>query len=72
MRHENDLCPQECRRPDVLDDVIVVTDQYTTFPAEKLEHTVFVAWFHMRVNERMQLSIFDNQSIAVHANAGFV
>ena len=72
VRHEDDLGTHQGRDPDVLDQVVVVTDQDPDPAAQQVEHAVLAAAREVRVEECVQLAEAGDRSLGSHADVGVV
>jgi len=72
MRHEDDVGAEEGGCPDVLDDVIVVADEDTAFPAFEVEDDILVAGCEVRVDEGMEFAEFGDEAVGTYGHVGLV
>src|SRR5690606_29174455 len=42
--HEDDIGTEQRGCPDILDDVVIVTDEDAAFPAAEIKHAILLAW----------------------------
>ena len=68
MRHEHNLRAHQCRDPHVFDKVVVVTNENPATAAEQIEHGEFFAGRQVRIDERVQLSMSRDESVAGDAD----
>lgn len=70
--HEDDLSAKKGSSSHILDDVVVVADQDTCFPAMEIKSYIFVSRREMGADERMKFSIFCEDAGVVNADIGVV
>jgi len=72
MLHENDFGSQQHGRPNILNNVAIVTGENSALPAFDLEDNIFVSRKEIRIDKRAELSELCFQTRLVYADMPLV